>query len=68
MSAILPYFVQGGEVKYATVEEQHYGLLRKMVFEQREVIKEVNREFNWGAFIANQPTHILKALGLDFMM
>ena len=68
MSAILPYFVQGGEAKYATVEEQHYGLLRKMVFEQREVIKEVNREFNWGAFIANQPTHILKALGLDFMM
>ena len=68
MSGILPYFVQGGEVKYATVEEQHFGLLRRMVFEQREVIKEVNPNFNWGAFIANQPTHILKALGLDFMM
>lgn len=68
MNAIIPYFIQGGEVKYAVVEEQHYGLFRKMVFEQREVIKEINKEFNWGAFIANQPTHILIALGLDFMM
>lgn len=68
MNAIMPYFVQGGEVKYSLVEEQHYGEFRRMVFEQREVIKEINREFNWGAFIANQPTHVLKALGLDFMM
>lgn len=65
---ILPYFVQGGECKYATVEEQHYKELRKLVFEQREVIKRVDKDFNWGAFICNQPTHILKALGLDIMM
>lgn len=68
MSRILPYFVQGGEVKYALVEEQHYAEFRKMVFEQRAVIKEVNPGFNWGAFIANQPEHILRVLGLDMLM
>ena len=68
MSGILPYFVQGGEVKYALVEEQHYAEFRKMVFEQRAIIKEVNPGFNWGAFIANQPEHILKVLGLDMLM
>lgn len=68
MSGILPYFVQGGEVKYALVEEQHYAEFRKMVFEQRAVIKEVNPGFNWGAFIANQPEHILRVLGLDMLM
>lgn len=68
MSGILPYFVQGGECKYATVEPIHYAELRKLVFEQREVIKEVRPEFNWGAFIFNQPTHVLKALGLDMMI
>lgn len=68
MTRILPYFVQGGECKYAGVEEQHYGAFRRMVFDQRNVIKEVDPQFNWGAFIANQPEHILVALGLDFMM
>ena len=68
MSGILPYFVQGGEVKYALVEEQHYAEFRKMVFEQRAVIKEANPGFNWGAFIANQPEHILRVLGLDMLM
>ena len=68
MSGILPYFVQGGEVKYALVEEQHYAEFRKMVFEQRAIIKEVNPGFNWGAFIANQPEHILRVLGLDMLM
>ena len=68
MTRILPYFVQGGECKYAGVEEQHYGAFRRMVFDQRNVIKEVDPGFNWGAFIANQPEHILVALGLDFMM
>ena len=68
MSGILPYFVQGGEVKYALVEEQHYAEFRKMVFEQRTIIKEVNPGFNWGAFIANQPEHILRVLGLDMLM
>ena len=68
MSGILPYFVQGGEVKYALVEEQHYEELKKMVFEQRAIIKEVNPGFNWGAFIANQPEHILRVLGLDMLM
>ena len=68
MNGILPYFIQGGETKYALVEEQHYLSFRKMVFEQRDVIKDIDPRFNWGAFIANQPTHILKALGLDMMM
>jgi len=68
MHRILPYFVQGGEIKYALVEEQHYADFRKMVFEQRAVIKEVNPNFNWGAFIANQPEHVLKTLGLDMLM
>jgi hypothetical protein len=68
MTGILPYFVQGGEVKYALVEEQHYKEFRKMVFEQRAVIKEVNPAFNWGAFIANQPDYILRTLGLDMLM
>ena len=65
---ILPYFIQGGEVKYALVEEQHYPEFRRMVFEQREVIREVNPNFQWGNFIMSQPTHILKALGLDMLI
>ena len=68
MSGILPYFIQGGEVKYALVEQQHYKEFRKMVFEQRDVIKDVNPNFNWGAFIASQPTHILRVLGLDMLI
>ena len=68
MSSILPYFVQGGEVKYALVEEQHYKKFRQMVFEQRDVVKDIDPRFQWGAFIANQPTHILKALGLDMIV
>lgn len=68
MSGILPFFIQAGEVKYSLVEEQHYAEFRKMVFEQRAVIKEVNPGFNWGAFIANQPEHILRVLGLDMLM
>jgi len=68
MNGILPYFVQGGEVKYALVEEQHYAEFRKMVFEQRDVIKEVNPTFQWGAFIVSQPEHILKVLGLDMLV
>lgn len=65
---ILPYFIAGGEIKYALVEEQHYGAFRKLVFEQRDVIKQVNPNFNWGAYLFNQPTHILVALGLDMMI
>lgn len=68
MNEILPYFVEGGEIKYASIEEEHYSKFRKMVFEQREVIKEIDPSFNWGNFICRQPTHILKALGLDFMV
>lgn len=68
MNGILPYFLQGGEVKYALVEEQHYAEFRKMVFEQRDVIKEVNPTFQWGAFIVSQPEHILKVLGLDMLV
>lgn len=68
MSSILPYFVQGGEVKYALVEEQHYKKFRQMVFEQRDLVKDIDPRFQWGAFIANQPTHILKALGLDMII
>lgn len=68
MVRILPSFVEGGETKYSLVEEQHFLEFRRMVFQQRDVIKEIDREFNWGAFICNQPNHILKVLGLDMMM
>lgn len=68
MNRLLPYFIQRGESIYATVEECHYQEFRRMVFEQRAIIKEVDKEFNWGALVANQPIHILKALGLDMMM
>ena len=73
---ILPYFIQSGESKYATVEEVHYKELRKLVFEQRDVIKSIygkygsteSTHFNWATFICGQPLHILRALGLDIMM
>ena len=39
-----------------------------MVFEQRDVIKEVNPTFQWGAYIFSQPEHILKVLGLDMLV
>ena len=68
MNRLLPYFIQRGETIYANVEEQHYAEFRKLVFEQRQIIREVDPSFNWGAMIANQPMHILKALGLDMMM
>ena len=68
MNRILPYFIQRGETVYANVENQHYAEFRRLVFEQRQVIREVDPSFNWGAMIANQPMHILKALGLDMMM
>ena len=68
MNRLLPYFIQRGETVYANVEEQHYAEFRKLVFEQRQIIREVDPSFNWGAMIANQPMHILKALGLDMMM
>ena len=68
MNKLLPYFIQRGESIYATVEECHFQEFRRMVFEQRAVIKEVDPGYQWGAMIANQPLHILKALGLDMMM
>ena len=68
MNRILPYFIERGETVYANVESQHYAEFRRLVFEQREIIREVDPTFNWGAMIANQPIHILKALGLDMMM
>lgn len=68
MNRLLPYFIQSTEAKYASVEEQHYDEFRKMVFEQRNIIRKVDPDFNWGQYICNQPLHILKALGLDIMM
>lgn len=68
MNKLLPYFIQRGSTIYATVEEQHYKEFRRMVFEQRQIIREVDPEFQWGALVANQPLHVLKALGLDMMM
>ena len=68
MNRILPYFIERGETVYASIEEVHYQEFRKLVFEQRAIVKEVDPSFNWGAMIANQPLHILKALGLDIMM
>lgn len=68
MNRILPYFIERGETVYANVESQHYAEFRRLVFEQRQIIREIDPSFNWGAMIANQPMHILKALGLDMMM
>ena len=68
MNRLLPYFIQRGETVYANVEEQHYAEFRKLVFEQRQIIREVDPTYKWGAMIADQPMHILKALGLDMMM
>ena len=68
MQEIIPYFIDRGQVIYSSVEEHNYKKFRKMVFEQREIIKELNTDFNWATFIANQPTHVLQVLGLDMMM
>ena len=68
MNRLLPYFIQRGETVYANVEEQHYEEFRRLVFEQRQLIKEIDPTYKWGAMIADQPMHILKALGLDMMM
>lgn len=68
MHEIIPYFIDRGQIIYSSVEERHYKEFRKMVFEQREIIKELNTDFNWATFIANQPTHVLQVLGLDMMM
>ena len=68
MNRLLPYFIQRGETVYANVEEQHYEEFRRLVFEQRQLIKEIDPTYKWGAMIADQPMHILKALGLDIMM
>ena len=68
MNRLLPYFIQRGETVYANVEEQHYAEFRRLVFEQRQLIKEIDPTYKWGAMIADQPMHILKALGLDMMM
>lgn len=68
MNGILPYFVERGEVVYAGVEEQHKKEFRKMVFQQRDVVKKINPSFKWGAMIADQPEHILNVLGLEDLM
>lgn len=65
MNRILPYYIERGEVVYANVEEQHKKEFRKMVFQQRDIIKKVNPSYNWGAMIVDQPEHILSALGLE---
>lgn len=68
MNRILPYYIERGETIYANVEEQHKKEFRKMVFEQRDIIKSINPNYNWGAKICEQPEHILSALGLDMVM
>lgn len=68
MNRILPYYIEKGEVVYANVEEQHKREFRKMVFQQRDIIKRINPSYNWGAMIVDQPEHILNLLGLEDIM
>lgn len=68
MSGLLPYFVQKGESAYAGVEEEQIKEFRKLVLEQRNVIKKVNPYFNWGSFIVEQPEHVLDTLGFSQLM
>lgn len=68
MNRILPYYIERGEVSYAGVEEVHKKEFRRMVFEQKEIIKNLNPYFNWGGMICDQPPHILSILGLDILM
>ena len=68
MNDILPYFIERGSIQSANIDEQHYKEFRQMVFEQRDIIKELNPKFDWASFITQQPNHILKLLGLDILM
>lgn len=78
MRAILPdSYSQNREAVYIGIEEENLPTFRKLVFEQRRVIKETyvqyssndsKHVFNWGAFVANQPESVLIALGLNDLM
>ena len=68
MNDMLPYFIERGSIQSANIDEQHYKEFRQMVFEQRDIIKELNPKFDWASFITQQPNHILKLLGLDILM
>ena len=78
MRAILPdSYSQSRQSVYTGIEEQHLPTFRRLVMEQRQVVKttyiqydsnDSTNQFNWGAFVANQPESVLKALGLFDMM
>ena len=63
MAGLLPYF--NGRDKSANIEENELSEFRRLVFEQREVIKKVDPTFNWAYFICNQSNEVLKILGLS---
>lgn len=66
MTGILPYFVD--KDKCANVSENNLEEYRNLVFTQREVIKEVDPNFNWAYFICSQSNEVLKILGLDALL
>jgi len=66
MTGILPYFVD--KDKCANVSENNLEEYRNLVFTQREVIKEVDPNFNWAYFICSQSNEVLKILGFDALL
>ena len=63
MAGLLPYF--NGRDKSANIEENELSEFRRLVFEQREVIKKVDPTFNWAYFVCNQSNEVLRILGLS---
>lgn len=63
----MPYFIQSGEVKYALVEEQHKQAFRKWFLERKQIIQELNKDFKFGAFVMNQPNHIIELIMGDMI-
>ena len=66
MAGLLPYF--NGRGKSANIEENELSEFRRLVFQQRDVIKKVDPTFNWAYFVCNQSNEVLKILGLDTML
>lgn len=58
----MPYFIQAGEVKYALIEENHKAIFRKWFLERKQIIMDLNRDFNFGAFVMGQPNHIIELI------
>ena len=58
----MPYFIQAGEVKYALVEEHHKATFRRWFLERKQIIMDLNRDFDFGAFVMGQPIHIIELI------